>query len=261
MLSLVIWYDILTLFHINLVSKYKQSECLDLSDATKMNKCLQLLKQYRDEGFTKALITAKDTDEKKNQPTVWNSPHKKKEEYVLIWQWRWCTNRSRNVIQNKCFLSYDEHHHKLNRDMLHTTSTINETWSFLYNMNKTNKTLSVPKVTRKIYTWSQSDILGLKLSWEIVCLKKFLDNEQSYPKAVLHMLTLNGWQNTFTIIWTALCIFETILVTVAKWEQSFSKLKLIKMYLRSTLVEDKLSDLALLSIENDTAQTLSYEVP
>jgi hypothetical protein len=54
-------------------------------------------------------------------------------------------------------------------------------------------------------------------------------------------------------------IFVTIPVTVAKGERRFSKLRLIKTYLRLTLVEDKLSGLALLSIENDTAQTLSCE--
>jgi hypothetical protein len=50
----------------------------------------------------------------------------------------------------------------------------------------------------------------------------------------------------------------TIPVTVAKEERSFSKLKLIKTYLRSTMCQERLSDLAILSIENAISQELNY---
>nr|CAH7713145.1 unnamed protein product [Callosobruchus chinensis]CAH7732797.1 unnamed protein product [Callosobruchus chinensis]CAH7756156.1 unnamed protein product [Callosobruchus chinensis] len=48
-------------------------------------------------------------------------------------------------------------------------------------------------------------------------------------------------------------------VTVASCERSFSKLKLIKTYLRSTMGQERLSGLAILSIEGDIARLLSYE--
>ena len=46
-------------------------------------------------------------------------------------------------------------------------------------------------------------------------------------------------------------ILLTILVTVASIERSFSKLKLIKLYLRSTMSQERLSGLVILSIENE----------
>lgn len=43
-------------------------------------------------------------------------------------------------------------------------------------------------------------------------------------------------------------------VTVASEERSFSKLKLIRKFLRSTMDDDRLSSLAILSIENDIVE-------
>jgi 20S proteasome alpha/beta subunit len=46
-------------------------------------------------------------------------------------------------------------------------------------------------------------------------------------------------------------ILLTIPDTVASAERSFSKLKLVKNYLRSTMSQDRLVDLARLSIESE----------
>ena len=51
----------------------------------------------------------------------------------------------------------------------------------------------------------------------------------------------------------------TIPVTVAFAERSFSKLKLIKSYLRSTMSQEKLSGLAILSIEKKMLEELKYK--
>ena len=45
-------------------------------------------------------------------------------------------------------------------------------------------------------------------------------------------------------------------MTVPTCERSFSKLKLVKSYLRSTMSVERLSDLAMLSIENERAKKL-----
>ena len=49
---------------------------------------------------------------------------------------------------------------------------------------------------------------------------------------------------------TACVSFATIPVTVASAERSFSKLKLIKTYLRSSISQERLDGLVLLAIEN-----------
>lgn len=59
-----------------------------------------------------------------------------------------------------------------------------------------------------------------------------------------------------TDVATALKLFLTIPVTVASAERSFSKLKIIKSYLRSTMSQDRLSGLAILSIESSRARRM-----
>jgi hypothetical protein len=51
----------------------------------------------------------------------------------------------------------------------------------------------------------------------------------------------------------------TIPVTVASAEKSFSKLKLIKSYLRSTMSQERLNGLAILSIEKKLLENLEYK--
>jgi len=52
-----------------------------------------------------------------------------------------------------------------------------------------------------------------------------------------------------------MCILFTVLpVTVPSAEHSFSKLKVIKTWLRSTILQERLDGLALLAIENEAAK-------
>lgn len=51
----------------------------------------------------------------------------------------------------------------------------------------------------------------------------------------------------------------TFPVTVASGERSFNKLKLIKTYLRLTMTQERLTNIAILSIENQMTQTINFD--
>ena len=55
-------------------------------------------------------------------------------------------------------------------------------------------------------------------------------------------------------------LYLTVPVSIASFERSFSKLKLIKSHVRSTMEENRLSApaIGLLSIESDSVESLSF---
>ena len=71
--------------------------------------------------------------------------------------------------------------------------------------------------------------------------------------------TFQYGKDVFPNLRTALQILLTISVSVASCERSFSKLKLIKTHLRSTMTQERLTDLAILSIEKTTFELISFD--
>lgn len=73
---------------------------------------------------------------------------------------------------------------------------------------------------------------------------------------VLSLLLSSDVLSSMPELGAACILFCTLPVTVSSAERSFSKLKLIKSYLRSSIAQDRLDSLALISIENEAARQL-----
>ena len=65
-------------------------------------------------------------------------------------------------------------------------------------------------------------------------------------------------QSTFPNVNIALRIYVTLSVSNSTGERSFSHLKRIKNYLRSTMLEERLSALATLNVENELAKNIEF---
>ena len=78
------------------------------------------------------------------------------------------------------------------------------------------------------------------------------------PLNLLNKINSMNLESLFPNISIALRIFLTLPVTVATAERSFSKLKLIKNYLRSTMTQERLVDLTVLGIESDLARQIDF---
>lgn len=85
------------------------------------------------------------------------------------------------------------------------------------------------------------------------------NNKNSKPLEVLTYLETTNLTENFPNVAVSLRILLTIPVTVATGERSFSKLKLIKSYLRSTMSQDRLTDLAILTIEHELCAMINFD--
>jgi hypothetical protein len=99
---------------------------------------------------------------------------------------------------------------------------------------------------------------------EILAVRSTLKNQinqlnSTRDLAQLLMVKNHSSTASFPEVCTALLLFLTISVTSASAERLFSKLKIIKRYLRSTMMQDRLSGLALISIEQETAREVDFE--
>ncbi|KAK0147531.1 Zinc finger MYM-type protein 1 [Merluccius polli] len=103
----------------------------------------------------------------------------------------------------------------------------------------------------------ESDIDGSALATEIESLPD-LPQAKMTAFELLTYLSQNDICELFPNLWIALRIACTLPVTVASAERSFSKLKLIKTYMRSTMAQERLSGLALISVNPKVARDISY---
>jgi len=87
----------------------------------------------------------------------------------------------------------------------------------------------------------------------------FSNFKTATPFDILQALHDFGLIESYPNINVALRIFLTLPVSTASCERSFSKLKLIKNYLRSTIGQERLSNLSIISIEYNIVKNINYD--
>ncbi|XP_071705365.1 uncharacterized protein [Rutidosis leptorrhynchoides] len=109
---------------------------------------------------------------------------------------------------------------------------------------------------------SYSDNDGDDLFRELQSLQKMLSKvvyEGARPWTSLEIMEFTKKMDIFPNVLLAYKILLTVPVTVASAERSYSKLKLLKNYLRSTMTQERLNGLAIISIENRFLSNVDYD--
>jgi len=114
----------------------------------------------------------------------------------------------------------------------------------------------------KIY---YEDVNEAELEMECLHLKEYLEHVDSENEetdnilGIYHLLKENKIEDTFPNVEIALRIFLSMMVTNCSGERSFSKLKRIKNELRSTMLQERLNSLSLMSIECDMLKNIDFK--
>ncbi|XP_019151881.1 PREDICTED: zinc finger MYM-type protein 1-like [Ipomoea nil] len=264
LVAIVIWFHIL--YRINFVSKYLQSKDMLIDVAfEKIEELISFFEKYRESGFNDALNSAKEIAIKMDIDPVFP----KRREIRRKKQFDENSNASLEVSLsaedsfrvNYFFFIVDQAVVSL-KSRFEQFQEYEKIFGFLFNSDRLSSLddmslkSSCSHLENSLKHNGHSDINGDELYVELKLRRELYVNEKLGPIEILKDLELFDCYPNAVIAYR---ILLTIPVTVASAERSFSKLKLLKSYLRSTMSQERLNGLAMISIENDLLDKVDYE--
>lgn len=142
---------------------------------------------------------------------------------------------------------------------------INDDFSFLFGSSlEAVSTIDLQKSATDLSLKYEKDLNGYEFSCEIESFKfqvhGLIENLKSAtPIDILQTIYDFELAESYQNLVVALRIYLTLPVTTASCERSFSKLKLIKNHLRSTIAQERLTNLSIISIEYDIAKNINFD--
>lgn len=143
---------------------------------------------------------------------------------------------------------------------------INDRFGFLSSL-RTISSNELHISCEKFAEYYHLDIKGEELETECIHLAQYLETMDEIKKQTGHIdisllydiLRTGKLEATFPNVSVSLRIFLSLMITNCSGERSFSKLGRIKNELRSTMLQDRLNSLSLMSIESDILLSLDFE--
>ncbi|XP_070672535.1 uncharacterized protein [Malus domestica] len=236
LLGMTIWYDILAA--VNEVSKDLQSKDMLIDVAIEqVQGLIAYFEKYRETGFTEAMINAKKLAIEMEIDPVF--PEQKSVKFV---------EKDILMRMKRRFEEYQAYDDIFG--FLFTSERLNS-------MDNNKLKDSCDRLQNFLKKDELFDVDGDALLVELKLLRERLPKE---IKTSIDILNYLKRMRCFPTASVAYRILLTIPITVASAERSFSKLKLLKSYLRSTMLQERLNGLALISIESDFLDKIDYEV-
>lgn len=266
--SVVIWFDILN--EINALSKMMQNPTINTQICINLlNKLIDQFTEYRtDEHFERVLEEATNVARDLNVETDFPPidtvrPRRKPTQFQYEQSDEVLLDPKTKYKVEVFFRILDQTLTSL-KDRFEELETFTDVFGFFTNNNlfsysKDDLMKHCKDLNLKLKDSSNSDtdIDGIDLFNEINALKlHFTEHQSNDPQTLLQYIFANDLMSTFPNIAIALRILLTLPVSVASGERSFSKLKIIKNYLRSTMHQQRLSNLAIVSIEHEILDSL-----
>lgn len=264
----VLWHSILN--QINLTSKILQNINMNISEAVAMlQNTLTFLENFRsDEKFEEIIGEAESLAESLNiektfLPDITTRSRQRKKMFSYEASDEPIAD-PKQKFKIECFFTIVDAAITSVRERFEQLREHADLFRFLYDIGSL-RTLSKDELQKHcddLYMaltdddGSDSDIDSLQLCDELSALTNLIEPNTS-PVEVLQFIARNDFFTPNVAV--ALRILLTLPVSVSSGERSFSKLKRIKTYLRSTTGQKRLSDLTLIAIENEIAKKMDLK--
>jgi len=273
LLSVKIWNRLL--YQINVCSLTLQKESRNLDMASKKLEALLLwLKDFRIKGFKECLLDASAVAEKYGIDSSSGFEDKRSTRGVKRKRLEEKADDSVKTMTNlqKFELNFfNELLDNLVSEMGSRFSQVkscSEDFGFLWGTAfATGNDEYLEKCVKDLCLRYEGDLDAVKFANEVKYLKYQISSllpegktlKDTLPTDILDIIYQHELQSCFPNVACAIQIFLTLPVTVASSERSFSKLKIIKNFLRSSMGQERLSNLGILSIEHEVTDRISFE--
>ncbi|XP_055307958.1 zinc finger MYM-type protein 1-like, partial [Sitodiplosis mosellana] len=256
--SVCIWHAILENF--DRVSKLMQRIDMNLSGVeTLLSDISQFLAEYKENGYERAITEATEIADELEIPANFEQTRRGRPR-------RNETDPEKLFKENFFDFVVDVASESI-EDRFKVINSHSKLYAFLYEYKEFNALYSSGelithcKLLKETLTHNnESDIDAEELCNELRIVGKIMESHQiEHTIDILNEIAKKRLENSLPNAVIAYKILLTLPVSVATGERTFSKLKLTKTYLRSTMLQERLSNLAIISIEQDVAKTLNYD--
>ncbi|KAM3624160.1 uncharacterized protein V6R79_019961 [Siganus canaliculatus] len=248
----MVWYEILS--QINTTSKLLQSANMQIDVAMSLVQRNQKnLISYRATGFKDAQVSAKDMCEQMNTDAVLKQKRLRTTKRHFAYEMpdepqadalKRLEVSFFNAVVDCSIRSLEDRFQSLQEVRSHFGVLLN-----FCQLDAQTRRNQCQLLGDKLTLGEEADVDGSALATEMESLPE-LPKAHMTAFELLSYLSQNEICELFPNLWVALRIACTLPVTVASAERSFSKLKLIKNYLRSSMAQERLSGLSVISINN-----------
>ncbi|KAK1424794.1 hypothetical protein QVD17_20132 [Tagetes erecta] len=262
LVTIVVWYNVLN--HMNIVSKKLQSKDMHLESAIKeINTLMTYFKDYRENGYLNAIEEAKEIASEMGIDPVFTQKRviKRKKRFDESSSTQEASFTPEEDFRVKYFIFIVDQAITSLDTRFEQFKEFEKLFGFLFpcilrGIEDKELKLSCQLLENALKFEDKSDIDAHELYMELKLLNTTNTGEFKNPLDVLkHLKEVEYFPNASI----AYRVLLTIPVTVASAERSFSKLKLLKSYLRSTMSQQRLSGLAQISIENEILDNINCE--
>lgn len=260
-LCTVIWYSIL--YQINRISKLVQSPSVSLETLKRETTSVrEYLENFRENGLLASETDGREIAEALDIERTFPAKRERKTTRQFTYEGQEETQSSpKENFKRQFFLPLVDTALTSLNDRFNKLEKVYDLYGFIFSKEDIHKSIQNGTLGQKCRALERNlnDLDAEDLCLEVRAAYHAFPDDVSSPREMLDYIYKEDLLDLYGNLSIALRLLLTLPVTVASGERSFSSLKLIKTYLRSTMSQDRLSGLALISIEYRVRRSLDLE--